>query len=45
MGTPTVLCQAPSLPGELIRWVVLMPNGTTATLTTTEVMELARQAA
>lgn len=45
MGKPTIICQAPTLPGELIRWVVLMPNGTTQQLTTTQVMELARATA
>lgn len=45
MGKPIVVCQAPTTPGELIRWVVILGNGTTAFLTTTEVMALARQAA
>lgn len=42
---PIVLCRAPSLPGELVRWLVLMPNGSTVSLTTIEVLELTRQTA
>lgn len=41
---PIVVCQAPSSHGELIRWTVILPNGSTAFLTTSEILALTRPA-
>lgn len=41
---PIVVCQAPSSRDEPILWKVILPNGSTAFLTTSETLALTRPA-
>jgi hypothetical protein len=42
VSKPVLVCQAPTSRGEPIRWLVILADGTSASLTTKEALALAR---